>query len=63
MQNNLLDRIYPKSKKEIFARHLLMITKQKNNKSLAEFARTLKEQSKDCNFQAFTAEQHRDKMM
>ena len=40
-----------------------MITKQKNNESLAEFARTLKEQSKDCNFQAVTAKQHRDKMM
>ena len=40
-----------------------MITKQKNNESLAEFARTLKERSKDCNFQAVTAEQHRDKMM
>ena len=28
-----------------------MITKQKNNGSLAEFARTLEERSKDCNFQ------------
>ena len=59
----VLDRIYLKPKNEIFARHLLMITKQKNNESLAEFARTLKERSKDCNFQAVTAEQHRDKMM
>ena len=40
-----------------------MITKQKNNESLAEFARTLKERSKDYNFQAVTAEQHHDKMM
>ena len=43
-----------------FSRHLLMITKQKNNESLAEFAKTLKERSKDCNFQAVTAEQHHD---
>ena len=43
----MLDRIYHKPKNEIFARHLLMITKQKNNESLAEFARTLKERSKD----------------
>ena len=59
----VLDRIYLKPKNEIFARHLLMITKQKSNESLAEFARTLRERSKDCNFQAVTAEQHRDKMM
>ena len=40
-----------------------MITKQKNNESRTEFTRTLKKRTKDCNFQAVTAEQHRDKMM
>ena len=59
----MLDQIYLMPKNEIFARYLLMITKQKNNESLDEFARTLKERLKDCNFQAVTAEQHRDKMM
>ena len=59
----VLDRIYFKPKNEIFARHLLIINKQKDNESLAELARTLKERSKDCNFQAVTTEHHRDKMM
>ena len=59
----ILDRIYLKPKNEIFARHLLTTTKQESDESLSEFARKLKERAKDCNFEAVTAEQHRDNML
>ena len=38
-------------------------TKQQSNESLANFAQTLKERSKDCSFQVVTATEHRDNML
>ena len=43
-----------KSKKEIFARHLLTSRKQKSGETLDQFLQSLKIMAKDCNYKAVT---------
>lgn len=55
-----LEALFVKPKNEIFARHLLATCKQESGQTLDQFAQKLKNLSKDCNFQAVTAEQYRN---
>ena len=57
-----LDRIYlkpPISANPVFARHVLLNSKQHDGQSIAEFASHLSKIGKNCNFQSVTAEAHR----
>ena len=55
-----LKRVYVKPPNTIFARHALITRKQKDGESLDSFLQALKDLSRDCNFEAVTAAQHRD---
>ena len=55
-----LEELYVQPKNEVFARHLLSTRKQQTSESVDEYFQELKQQSKDCNFQAVTAEKYRD---
>ena len=57
-----LKHAYHKRKNVIFARHVLMTRVQKSDKTIAEYVHALKRLSKDCEFNAVTAEQHKDCM-
>ena len=54
-----LRSLYVKTPNAIFARHLLATTKQQQGQSLSEFMQCLHSLSKDCGFQAVTAEEYR----
>ena len=56
----ILQDTYVKKKNEVFARHLLSTCKQEPNESLDRFLNRLKSLSKDCNFTAVSAVEHRD---
>ncbi|XP_064086095.1 uncharacterized protein LOC135201146 [Macrobrachium nipponense] len=53
-----LESAYIKLPNEVFARHVLATRRQQSGESLDEFLRELHKLSKDCNFQAVTAEQY-----
>ena len=56
----LLRSSYVKTKNEVFARHLLSIRKQQPGESLDQYLQELKRLSKDCNFTAVSASEHRE---
>uniref|UniRef100_A0A2C9K8P8 EF-hand domain-containing protein n=1 Tax=Biomphalaria glabrata TaxID=6526 RepID=A0A2C9K8P8_BIOGL len=47
-------------KNEVFARHKLATCRQEQGQSIDAFLQKLRSLSKDCNFKAVTAEQHRE---
>ncbi|KAK3777055.1 hypothetical protein RRG08_008903 [Elysia crispata] len=51
--------MYVKPGNEIFARHILATTKQEAGQTMDQFLQKLKGLSKDCNFQAVSAEKNR----
>ena len=55
-----LRKLYVKPPNEVYARHLLATRVQQESESLDSFLQALKDLSKDCNFGAVTAAQHRD---
>ena len=55
----VLKELYVKPKNEIYARHVLATRRQETNESIDTYLQILKRLSKDCNFTAVTAEQHR----
>ena len=55
-----LKKIYVKPPNSVYARHLLATRRQKEGESLDSFLQALKDLSRDCNFEAVTAAQHRD---
>ena len=55
-----LKRIYVKPTNVVFARHLISIRKQLSNETLDEHLQALKILSKDCNFEAVDATQHKE---
>ena len=57
---DILKNAYMKTTNEVFARHLLSIRKQQAGESVDEYLQVLKTLSKDCNFMAVSAEQHRE---
>ena len=59
----ILEGLYVKQPNEIFARHLLRVSKQKNNQTLEDFRSTLVKLAKDCNFKDVTAGQYREEMI
>ena len=56
----LLKRLYVKTPNAVYARHLLMTRRQQNGETLDSYLQCLKDLSKDCDFRAVTAVQHRD---
>ncbi|XP_064080564.1 uncharacterized protein LOC135197423 [Macrobrachium nipponense] len=58
-----LESAYVKLPNEVFARHVLATRRQQSGESLDEFLRELHKLSKDCNFQAVTAEQYRQELV
>ncbi|GFR60866.1 hypothetical protein ElyMa_003542200, partial [Elysia marginata] len=56
----VLEGVYDKPKNEIFARHLLSCCKQEPVQSLDQYLQKLKTLAKDCNFQAVSAEVHKN---
>ena len=56
----ILEGLYNKPKNEIYARHLLASRRQKGEESIDQFLQTLKTLSKDCSFQAVSAQKNRD---
>ena len=57
---NILQTIYVRPHNEIFARHKLAIRKQKIEETVDQFLQCLSQLGKECNFQAVSAEEHRD---
>jgi len=57
---NALEAVYDKPKNEVFARHLLSCCKQEPGQSLDQYLQKLKTLAKDCNFQAVTAQVHKN---
>ncbi|XP_064080666.1 uncharacterized protein LOC135197536 [Macrobrachium nipponense] len=58
-----LESAYVKLPNEVFARHVFATRRQQSGESLDEFLRELHKLSKDCNFQAVTAEQYRQELV
>ncbi|GFR79069.1 hypothetical protein ElyMa_000547000 [Elysia marginata] len=56
----VLDGVYDKPKNEIFAWHLLSCCKKEPGQSLDQYLQKLKNLAKDCNFQAVSAEVHKN---
>ena len=54
-----LKSIYVKPTHEVFARHLLLTRKQKSGESLDDFLESLRTLSRDCNFEAVSAEKNK----
>ena len=54
-----LKALYVKTPNTVFARHRLATAKQQPGQTLSEFLQKLQSLSKDCKFQAVTAEVHR----
>jgi len=59
----ILKCVYVKRKSDVFARHLLATGKQRTAESLQQFLQALKLLSKDCTFQAVSAEQYREEII
>jgi len=59
----ILKRVREKKKNDVFARHLLAIRKQRTAESLQQFLQALKLLSKECTFQAVSAEQYREELI
>jgi len=59
----ILKRVYVKRKNDVFARHLLATRKQRTAESLQQFLQALKLLSKDCTFQAVSAEQYCEELI
>ena len=59
----VLQELYAKPKNEIFACYLLSTRRQHSGESLTEFLQELKNLSKDCNFEAVSAEKYREEMI
>ena len=57
---DLLKGIYIKPVNEVFARHLLSSRKQRSGESLDEYLQNLKVLSKECNFKAVDAIEHKE---
>lgn len=55
-----LGKLFVKPKNEIFARHLLATRKQQVGETIDEFLQNLRILSKDCEFKAVSAEDHRN---
>uniref|UniRef100_A0A2C9KJ88 CCHC-type domain-containing protein n=1 Tax=Biomphalaria glabrata TaxID=6526 RepID=A0A2C9KJ88_BIOGL len=55
-----LNGIYIQPKNEVFARHRLATCKQEQSQTIDAYMQKLRILSKDCNFRAVTAEQHRE---
>ncbi|XP_055877138.1 uncharacterized protein LOC129924677 [Biomphalaria glabrata] len=55
-----LNSIYIQPKNEVFARHRLATCKQEQGQTIDAYMQKLIILSKDCNFKAVTAEQHRE---
>ena len=55
-----LKAAYHQKKNDVFARHILATRKQQVGKSLQQFLHTLKVLSKDCSFEAVSAEKYRE---
>uniref|UniRef100_A0A6P7H7N3 Uncharacterized protein LOC114347191 n=1 Tax=Diabrotica virgifera virgifera TaxID=50390 RepID=A0A6P7H7N3_DIAVI len=55
-----LEKLYIKQKSEIFARHTLSTRKQQVGESIDQYLLILKHLSKDCNFQAVSADRNKD---
>ena len=60
---NVLNSLFIKAPSTVFARHVLATTKQQAGQTLHDFLQTLRALSKDCNFQAVTAEDYRQQMV
>ena len=58
-----LKRIFEKPQNVVFARHVLSIRKQQPGESVEEYLQALRSLSKDCNFQAVDANNHRDQFV
>ena len=56
----VLQELYVKEPSEIFARYVLLTSRQKDDQSLADFRCTLNKLAKDCSFTSLTAAQHKD---
>lgn len=56
----LLQNLYVKPKNEIFARHLLATRKQDTGEKIDQFYQSLLLLSKDCQFKAVSADEHRN---
>ena len=59
----VLSKLYVKTPNKIFARHKLASRKQKPGESLDEYLEELKKLSKDCKFEAVSAEDYRSEMI
>ena len=59
----ILKRTFEKTKNVVFARHLLATRSQNPEENLSEFLQALRELSKDCKFEAVTAEKYREEML
>ena len=55
----VLKELYEKPTSEVFSRHKLLTCIQKNGESLDQYMNNLKQLSKDCNFQAVTANKNK----
>ncbi|XP_046407451.1 uncharacterized protein LOC124172088 [Ischnura elegans] len=56
----ILDSLYITKRNEIFARHCLASRTQQTGESVDEYLQVLKQMSKDCEFQAVTADKYKD---
>jgi hypothetical protein len=54
-----LDNLYQKKRSEIYARHCLASRSQQHGENINEFYQTLNQMSKECDFKAVSAEQHK----
>ena len=58
-----LTALFCKPPNEIFVRHRLATRQQESNESIDEFLIALRQLSKDCSFQAVSAERYRDDLV
>ena len=59
----ILEKLYVKTPKEIFARHPLATRRQQSGESLDGFLLELRRLSKDCNLKAVSAEQYKEELV
>ena len=55
-----LRNTFCKRKNVVFARHVLMTRVQRTDESIAEYVHNLQTLAKDCDFEAVTAQEHKD---
>ena len=58
-----LQNLYTKPPNEVFARHLLAITKQQSGQTLDKFLFSLQKLARDCNFRAVSGDQYKKEMI